>query len=333
MKIDAYAHIIPPKFMELLAKTEGPGLKWMRSHLENFPTLFDLEKRFWVMDKYPERVEVLTLAGVSVDDMAADPKEAVELAQRINDEMAELVFKYPARFVAATAVLSLRDMDAALIELDRAINQLSLRGLLIRTPLNGKPVDMPEFMPLYERMCQYNLPIWVHPARKQKVADYPGESQSKYEIYRTFGLPYETTAAMSRLVFSGVLEKYPNLKIITHHCGGMVPYYAQRIIHHYAMAEMRKKVNFTQGLTEPVIEYFRRFYNDTAQMNTPSLMCAYNFFGADHLLFGIDMPFDIQIGEYGMRNTIEAIEGMDVPEGDKKKIFEDNARKIMRLPV
>ncbi|MFC2068533.1 amidohydrolase family protein [Chloroflexota bacterium] len=334
MKIDAYAHIIPPKIRDFLLKNGSATPEIVRKRLIEFPSISDLECRFQVMDKYPDRVEVLTLARASVDDLATEPKEAIDLAQRINDEMAELIFKYPDRFIAATAVLSLRDMDAALTELDRAINQLSLRGLLIRIPINGKqPVDLPAFMPLYERMCQYNLPIWFHPARKPEVADYPTETHSKYDIFRTFGLPYETTVAMSRLVFSGVLKKYPNLKIITHHCGGMVPFYAQRIINHYHMTEMRMKKNFTQGLTEPLIEYFRRFYNDTAQMNTPSLMCAYHFFGADHLLFGIDMPFDSQLGEYGMRNTIEAIEQMDVSEGEKKKIFEDNARRIMRLPV
>ena len=139
---------------------------------------------------------------------------------------------------------------------------------------------------------------------------------------------------MTRLVFSGTMEKYPKLKIITHHCGAMVPYFAQRIVNHYNEAEMRDKWNFKQGLTEPHIEYFRRFYNDTAIVgNTPALMCAYAFCGAEHLLFATDMPYDPQRGDDGARNTIEAIEQMAIPDSDKKKIFEDNARKLLRLAV
>ncbi len=334
MKIDAYAHIVPPKIMNTLSQVDNDALKRVRNTVESFPTLIDLDKRFRIMDRYPDRVEVLTIVVFSVDELASGPKEATELAQRINDEMAELVFKYPDRFAAAAAILPFSDMDAALTELDRAINQLHLRGVLMQTPINGKPVDSPEFMPLYERMCQYNLPIWFHPSRKREIADYPTESESKYDIFHTWGLPYETTVTMTRLVFSGVLQKYPNLKIITHHCGGMIPYFAQRIVNHYNLAEMRHKRKFTQDLTEPLIEYFRRFYNDTALVgNTPALMCGYHFFGAEHLLFASDMPFDSQLGDYGIKSTIQAIEEMDIPDSDKKKIFEDNARKLMRLPI
>lgn len=333
MKIDAYAHIIPPKVKEAVLDAEGAALKDQQDRVRPYPSLYDLDERFRIMDKHPDRVEVLTLGGFSVDEVTKKPQETIELSQRINEEMAELVYKYPDRFVAATAVLPLSDMDASLMELDRAIKELNLRGMLIRIPINGKPADSPEFMPLYERMSYYNLPIWFHPSRSRKIADYPIENESKYDIYHMWGLPYETTATMARLVFSGVMQKYPNLKIITHHCGAMIPYFARRTINHYNIDEMRIKRKFTQGLTEPLIEYFRRFYNDTALVDTPALMCAYQFFGAEHLLFAHDMPFDIQTGEYGIRNAIEAIEQMDIPDSDKKKIFEDNARNIMRLAV
>ncbi len=334
MKIDAFAHIMPPKIMNYLSKQDSPGLKIMKGRVEGVPTLFDLEQRFRVMDKFPDRVEVLTLVGFSVDELASDSKEAIDLAKRVNDEMAELVFKYPNRFAGAAAVLSLSDMDTALIELDRAINELNLRGLLIRTPISGKPIDLPEFIPMYERMHQYNLPIWLHPVRKREMADYPTENESKYDIFATIGLPYETSVAMLRLTLSGILERYPDIKIITHHCGAMIPYFAPKIANHYNLTETRFKWKFGESLPEPLINYLRRFYNDTAIVgNTPALMCAYHFFGADHLLFASDMPFDPQIGEFGIRTTIEAIEQMNIPDNDKRKIFENNARELMRLPI
>jgi len=110
-------------------------------------------------------------------------------------------------------------------------------------------------------------------------------------IFHIFGWPYETSAAMTRLVFSGILERYPNLKFITHHCGAMVPYLEQRIIGAYDHAEILRGARYKQGLAKPPIEYFRMFYYDTAIYgSTPGLMCAYAFCGADHMLFGTNMP-------------------------------------------
>jgi len=329
MKIDIYAHIIPPKLKDLMLN-KGYALA---KQAEINPSLYDMDTRFRIMDKYPDVLQVITWTLAAPEDLAG-PEGATELAKRINDEIAELVFKHPDRFAAGVAVLPISDMDAALTELDRAINELKLRGVYLRIPINGKPVDRAEFMPLYEKMCQYNLPIWWHPESSPQKADYADESESKYFIWHTWGLIWETTISMTRLVFSGTLEKYPNLKIITHHCGAMVPYFSERIVNHYNMQEMRVKADYKQGLTQPHIEYFRKFYNDTAILgNTPALMCAYHFFGAEHLLFGTDAPFDPQIGDYGTRKTIQAIEQMDIPDADRKKIFEDNARKLLRLPV
>lgn len=333
MKIDIFAHIIPPKFKETMFKNDFCIREGWTKGLSAVPTYYDLEARFRLMDKHPDVFQVLTLSGASPDDLAGS-EEAVDIAKRINDEMAELVYKYPERFVGAAAVLPMSNIDAALTEIDRAINELRLNGILLRIPINGKPVDRPEFMPIYEKMCQYNLPIWFHPKRSRKTPDYADESESKYNIHGVWGMIWETTISMTRLVFSGVLQKYPALKIITHHCGGMVPYYSQRILNHYNQRVMRNGMNYTVGLTEPYIEYFHRFYTDTCITgNTPALMCGYHFFGAEHILFGTDTPNDAQIGHTVTGCTIEAIEQMDIPDSDKKKIFEDNARQLLRLPI
>jgi len=332
MKIDIYAHIIPPKIKDLIFEG-GKGSFALKEHLSNYPTLFDLDHRFRIMDKYPDVIQVITLSGVSVDEVAL-PKEAAVLAQKVNDEMAELVRKYPDRFTVGVATVSTRDIDSALKELDRAFNQLNLRGLQLRIPINRKPVDHSDFFPIYEKMCQYNLPIWWHPEGRVDLPNYEGESESKYWIWHLWGLPFETTVSMTRLIFGGVLNKYPNLKIITHHCGAMVPFFADRIRNHYNFLEMRNKKDFHHGLTEHPVEYFRKFYNDTAIVGNPSaLMCAYDFFGPDRLLFGTDVPFDPTLGDYGTGQTIKAVEQMNISDTDKKKIFEDNARKLLRLPV
>lgn len=332
MKIDIFTHVIPAKYKEALYKTAPSGF-YIQDVIETLPTLFDLEHRFRIMDKFEGLMHILTVSSPPPEEIA-DARKAVDLAKLANNEMAELVLKYPDRFAAAVACLPMNNMDAAMKELDRALNDLKFRGVQVNTPINDKPLDSPEFLPLYEKMSQYNLPIWIHPVRPADQADYRTEKRSKYMIFHIFGWPYDTAAAMTRLVFSGILEKYPNLKFITHHCGGMVPYLAQRIVGAYDHAEVLRRAKYKQGLTKAPIEYFKMFYNDTAIYgNAPALMCALAFFGADYLLFGTDFPYDSQFGERYTRQTIDAIEQMDIGDLEKKKIFQENARTLLRLPI
>ena len=330
--IDIFPHILPIKYKEALYKIAPSGF-YIKDVIETLPTLFDLDHRFRIMDKFEGLVQVLTLSAPPIEGIA-DPEKAVDLAKLANDEMAELVLKYPDRFTAAVASLPMNNMDAALKEVDRAINDLKFRGVQVNTPTNDKPLDSPEFMPLYEKMSQHDLPIWIHPQRSADYADYKTEKRSRYMIFHIFGWPYETAAAMTRLVFSGVLEKYPNLKIITHHCGGMVPCLEQRIIGAYDHAEILRGAKYQQGLTKSPIEYYKMFYYDTSIYgSTPGLMCAYAFCGADHMLFASDMPYDSEFGERYTRQTIHSIEQMNISDSEKKKIFEDNARELLRLPI
>lgn len=332
MKIDVFQHILPIKYKEALYKI-APADFYLKDVIESLPTLFDLDHRFRIMDKFDGLMQVLTIAQPPVELIASSQK-AIDLAKLANDEMAELVLKYPDRFPCAVAHLPMNDMDAALQEADRAIKDLKFRGVQIFSPTNDKPLDSPEFMPLYEKMSKYNLPIWIHPERTVDYPDYRTENRSRYMIFSNFGWPYETTVAMTRLVFSGVLEKYPNLKFITHHCGGMVPFLEKRIIGSYDHAEMLRRARYKQDLTRAPIDYFKMFYYDTAIYgSTPGLMCGYAFCGAEHLLFATDFPYDSQFGERYTRQTIESIENMAISDEEKKLVFEDNARRILRLPI
>ena len=334
LKIDAYSHISPPKYTEALRKAYPA---FYNQILGNTPPLFDLDERFRIMDMYEPIVQVLTVGPVPPLEAFANPEKSVDLAKMANDEMAELILKYRDRFVAAIALLPMNNIEAALKETDRAINELGFRGIYIHSNINGKPLDSPEFLPLFEKMAKYNLPIYIHPWRGDDFADYKTEKTSKYMIASIFGWPYETTVAMTRLVFSGILAKYPNLKVITHHCGGMVPYYEQRILQHYGQQDRayHKQSVYLRELTKTPIEYYKMFYNDTAiHGNTPALMLAYHFWGADHLVFGADMPLgDYERGIRSYRQTINAIEAMDITDDEKKQIFADNALSLLRIPV
>lgn len=336
MKIDVFAHILPVKYWAALEQRLPPASFQPNKAMQKaFSALFDLDTRFKIMDKHDDLVQVLTISKPFIERVA-EPKEAIELARTGNDELADLVEKYPDRFVAAIGNLPMNDIDAALNEVDRVVNELHFRGIQICTDINGKPLDAPEFMPLYEKMEKYNLPILLHPWRAITIPDYTTEADSKYDIYSILGWPYDTSAAMIRLVFGHVLQQCPDLKFITHHCGAMIPYFEKRISTFYNNREMRHQGKFDhkRGLTKSPIEYLKMFYADTAvNGSTPALMCGYTFFGTDHILFGTDMPYDSQNGHLIVRETIKSIEQMEISDSDKKKIFEDNARRLLRLPI
>ena len=158
MIIDCAAHILPPTYLKERSKRAGAAFKtqYARYPTAN-PGLTDLNIRFRIMDKIEGLVQVLTIAGPNVESIT-EPKDTIELARIANDEMAELVARYPDRFAAAVAALPMNNIDAALKEVDRAINDLRFRGVYTHTPVNDKPLDLPEFIPLYEKMSQYDLP-------------------------------------------------------------------------------------------------------------------------------------------------------------------------------
>ncbi|MBN1368182.1 MAG: amidohydrolase [Dehalococcoidales bacterium] len=329
--VDSYSHISPPKYTEFIHQ-KYPIM--YNNMLGNCFPLYDMEWRFHIMDMFPGLVQVLTIGPVPPIEDFADSQQTVELAKRANDEMAELITKNQGRFVAAIALLPMNNIDAAMKETDRAINELGFRGIYVHSNINGKPLDAPEFWPLWEKMAGYNLPVYIHPWRSPQFTDYQTETASKYNIASTFGWPYETTVAMARIVFSGILEKYPNLKIVTHHCGGMIPYYQQRIYQHCGGQALHPQGGLDK-LNKAPLDYFKMFLYDTAiHGNTSALMCAYEFCGAEQIVFGADMPLgDYNFGMRSYRQTINAIEAMNISKEEKEKIFSQNAINLLRIPV
>lgn len=333
MKIDIYAHILPQKYKEALFEKADRGFysgRWDQV-INGTPALFDLNNRLRVIERHEGLLQVLTAASPPIEEVAA-PEKAAYFTKLANDEMAELIVKYPDKFASAAAHLPMNNIDAALREADRAINDLKFKGVQIFTPIKGKPLDSPEFIPLYEKMSQYDLPIWIHPARGRSVPDYSTEDHSRYWIYQMFGWPYETTTAMTRLVFSGILEKYPDIKFITHHCGAMIPFFDQRMAGGQDYAEVHLKTKWKQALRKPPIDYFRKFYADTAlNGSTPGLMCGYAFFGAERIVFATDFPYDSENGDRFTREVIRSVELMDIPDHEKNMIFEGNAKRLLHL--
>jgi predicted TIM-barrel fold metal-dependent hydrolase len=252
--------------------------------------------------------------------------------------MAELVARYPDRFPAFAASLPMNNPEKAALELQRAVKDLGAKAVQIYSNAAGKPLDGPEYAPIFETMAEYDLPILLHPARGARFTDYPGEEKSKYEIWWTFGWPYETSVAMARLVFSGLFDRFPNIKIVTHHMGAMIPYFEGRVGHGWDQLGKRTSDEDYEGLLRSMkkrpLDYFKMFYADTALFGSYSATrCGLDFFGADRVLFASDSPFDPEGGTLYTRETIEVIDRLDITEDERDRIYRRNAERLFKLTI
>jgi aminocarboxymuconate-semialdehyde decarboxylase len=299
--------------------------------------LWDIEYRVAMLrEKFRDVQQVLTL-GLPSPELLGDAAHSPQFARVANDGMAEMCRKWPKEFPAFVASLPMNNPRAAVEETDRAINQLGAKGIQVITSVAGRPLDEPEYFPVFERATSHHgVPIWMHPARPASRADYAGEPKSKYEIWQVLGWPFETSVAMARLVFSGMFDKLPGLRIVTHHCGGMIPYFAGRAETLWAQLGSRSaegdEAEVLKRLKRPPIEYFKMFYGDTVLGGAAApLACGIAFFGVDKIVFASDCPFDPEGGPMFIREGIRSIEELGLPEGDKRKIYFGNAMSLLRL--
>src|SRR6266850_1149707 len=340
LKLDIFPHIFPPAFFERVKAIaeQSPSLAAQIKRWLHIPVLWDLQARLRMMERFPGYRQILTLSLPAIEFLAPHD-QSPELARVANDGMAEIVVKHPKHFPAFVASLPMNNVPEALREMERAIEKLGAKGIQIFTNVSGRPLDGPEFFPVFERMSKkYDLPIWVHPSRTAKFADYPTEEKSKYEIYWLFGWPYETSAFMARLVFSQMFEKLPKLKIITHHLGAMAPFLVDRIGYGMDQFGSRTADEDYEGLLKRMkkrpLEYFKMFYGDTSVNGSASaIRCGLDFFGADRVLFGTDCPFDPQGGPLFIRETIKTLDKMTLKPADRRKIYFGNAVNMLRLKL
>jgi predicted TIM-barrel fold metal-dependent hydrolase len=333
MKIDIFNHIFPQRFFARLQEATH-RVHDMPRRVRSLPLLVDLEARFRVMDEFGDYCQILSLASPPLE-VLAEPDEAPELARLANDGLADLVDRYPARFPGFVASLPLNHPEAAVAEMHRAVQELGARGVQLFTNVLGRPLDEPDFDPIFEGMAAYDLPIWLHPARGAHFPDYLYENKFKFEIWWAFGWPYETSVAMAHLVFSGLFDRYPGLKIITHHMGGMVPYFEGRAGHGWDQLGKRTSDEdyslILHSLKKRPLDYFKQFYADTALFGSRSgTRCGLDFFGADHAIFASDAPFCPEPGVY-IRETIRVIEELDLTAADREKIYQGNAERLLKL--
>ncbi len=337
MKIDIFNHVMPLRYLELVkAHSKDAGIVKRMSSLR---LLWDIEARVAMLrTDFPDVQQVLTLS-LPPPELLGGPDLAPEFARIANDGMAEICRRWPDRFPAFVASLPMNRVDAALAEMDRAIGELGARGIQLCTNVAGRPLDDAEFFPVFERVTNHHdLPIWMHPARPATRADYVSEPKSKYEIWQVLGWPYETSVAMARIVFSGLFARLPTMRIITHHCGGMLPYFAGRAEMLWAQLGARSAdedyAAVLARLAKPPIEYFKMFYGDTVLGGAAApLACGLAFFGADRVVFASDCPFDPEGGPMFIREGIRSIEELALTAADRRKIYFGNAVRLMKFKL
>jgi predicted TIM-barrel fold metal-dependent hydrolase len=338
MKLDAFCHVMPRVYADRLAAIDGaPAAANIRNRIGGIPAMVDLDLRFRQMDEFgADYRQIVSLPAPPLEDLGS-PETSREMARVGNEALAELVAAHPDRFAGFVACLPMNDVDATLLEIDRAIGDLGALGVQIYTHVNGHPLDEERFEPLWARMAELDRMIWVHPSRNADWPDYPSETESRYEIWWVFGWEYDTAAFMARIVFGGVLERHPSLKILIHHGGSMVPHFAGRVgpgwdqLGARTPPDRRDQVEHAPLSRRP-LDYFKMFYADTAMFGAAhALRCCIEFFGVERMLFASDTPFDPEKGPGYIRATIANLDELDLTDAEREQIYEGNARRLMGL--
>lgn len=329
MRLDLFTHFVPESFAQRVHDTEVGRMavpRWRR-----LPTLVDLDAHLRLMDEFDDYLQIPSLANPPIEAYGA-PAVTREIARIANDALVELCSRHRDRFPTFVANLPMNDPDGAVLEARRAVIELGAAGVLVYTNVLGVPLSDPKFYPLFETMAALDHPLWLHPIRGPEHPDYRAEQRSEHELWFTFGWPYETALAMGRLVYSGLFDKLPQIKIITHHLGGLVPYLEGKIAIGFRQAAEgaldRNPVAQEAGLQRPPLEYFKMFYGDTAVNGVVKAFdCGLAFFGAERCVFASDAPFDPLGGAHLIRASMRLIESL--PAEIQQKIFSGNARRLI----
>ena len=332
--IDAFNHFFPKRLWDRIQKLDGAG-KGIGQRMQGIPCIYDLDTRFRTMDEFPDYSQILSLGMPPLEAMGP-PEVSTELARLGNDGLAQLVTDHPERFPGFVAALPMNAPEKATEEADRAFAELGANGLQIHSNVNGAPLDEERFFPIFEIAARHGKPILLHPSRNATMSDYRTEEKSKYEIWWTFGWPYETSVAMARLVFSGFIDRLPNLKVVAHHMGAMVPFFEGRVGPGWDQLGKRTSDEdlsvVLKRLKKRPLDYFKAFYADTAVFGSrAATLCGLDFYGVDRVLFASDSPFDPEGGAGYIRDTLKVLASLNIPKNDMEKICFRNAQELFEF--
>jgi predicted TIM-barrel fold metal-dependent hydrolase len=321
--IDCQSHVFPKAYAELLTRNTGPlqarecsGTYVVRyGELQQFtldPQVYSVQRKLQDMDRAGIDVSVLS---VNMPGPERLNEELGLLGARIcNDYLAEICARHPRRFVGL-ASLPLQDVPAAIEELDRAVDELGLRGALLFSHIGGQPVDALELWPFYAHAAARGVPLVLHPT----VPTW-SEAIVDHSMIPMLGLMVDTSIAMLRLILGGILEQYPELQIVHPHAGGVLPYLMGRIIE-----QTEVKGRGREHITRSPEAYYERVYLDLVTPSPLAIRYAYDFAGADRLLYGSDHPW------VKAETILDLVDGLDIPEQDRARILGLNAAGLFGI--
>jgi predicted TIM-barrel fold metal-dependent hydrolase len=320
------------KFLEFAEKAEGHPFP-LGVLYKHKPALIDIEARIGVLDH--NRINVNVLVPVpwieAFSKISGDPVLAAEAAKLMNDELAAVIATHPKRF-RGVAILPVVTPDVMLAELHRAVTQLGFVGAYVAVGPTAKRLDHPDYEHLFKALVDLDATLWLHPSRPPIIPDYPDEKLSKFYEWQLVGWPYDTTTAMFRIVFAGVFDRYPNLRVVTHHHGAFIPLLQARLANVWPALEP-VGLPMPTSISKPYIDHFRKFYCDTAACGfAPKVLeLAVDFFGPERVLFGSDAPFDVEDGRIFISETLRSIEAMQVPQNTRTALLSKNAQRILKI--
>ena len=325
--IDATSHIASHDALDELEKHHpNPEIDSLRTA----DRMFDVEGRVEYLDRHGIDRQVINFAAPMVF-RGADPEDAIEATRIANNEIRRIADEYPDRFIPQGTVPFLT--GEYVDEARRCIEELDMYGIQTFSNINGRMLDSEDFEPFWEEMDALETPVWIHP----QLMDWHDYEEGMTWIYKMLGWPFDTTVAVARLIFSGVLDRNDDVEIVTHHLGGNLPYVVGRVRSWYKTRREEPELyaNPTMAdLSEPLDAYFDRIYGDTAvssQGESYPLKCGLEFFGTDNVVYSADYPFGPDKGEYWTKEIIPLIENLDIPEADKEKIFSGNVKRLLDL--
>jgi aminocarboxymuconate-semialdehyde decarboxylase len=276
------------------------------------PPMTDVAQRLEDMDRVGIDVEVLSLSTPNV--FFTDAQHQPEIARMVNDSYAGLIAKHPARF-KGFASIPMDAPDAALAELHRAIDELKLNGVILLSNIGGKPLTSPEYRPFFAEADRLKLCILLHPMLPANT-----EAFREYVLGPIVGFMFDTTLAVARMCFDGMLREFPDIRWIVAHLGGAVPYLMERMDNGWRdFSECREKID------ELPSAYLKRLYYDTVNFNPHMLNMVREMIGSDHMVMGSDYPH--LLGSIG--RAVSVIEGLEIPGAEKRRIFEGTALTIL----
>ena len=324
MIIDVFNHFYPKDYLDALPKPLPAMVTFLSSDNPaggKGKAITDVDYRISQMDKFGIDKQILSLAGPTLDDLPSNVpvEEFNKIYKAGNEGIAKIAENSRGRF-KGIATVSLLDVQAAVEETERSVKELGLLGVQVLSNVRGKPLDSPEFEPFYAKVSQLGCGLWIHPTYIKTIYDWMND---EYNMNMMMGWGIDTALATFRIFRSGILERHPDLKIITHHLGTLIPLMAGRI-NGFVMGQGKNGMP-PPALKKTPIEYLKMFYVDTAEgMWKPAMDLAYGFYGSSHMLFGTDYPWG------DTPKIIDNIKALNITEEEKNMILGGNTLKLFK---